>query len=124
MEGGEEQRKGATAGDQTEREGPPGTCAPRGLGGLPRACRDPRGLRPRPGSACAGPARADEGWILCGLLRSPRSLSGVPLSLSLSFWPLSLFGAHLVTVMRGGGAKELHPWPFLIFGHNLKRKKS
>jgi len=77
----------------------------------PKACRDPCRLHGQPGKACTVASQADEGRILCGRLRSPPSLSGARLLLSLSFSPRSLarslFGAHLVMVMGGGGAKKL-----------------
>ena len=36
--------------------------------------------------------------------------------------PPSLFGAHLVVVMRNGSSKALCLQPYLIFGHNLPEK--
>lgn len=65
-------------------------CTPLWTWEQPKACRDPCRLRGRPGKACVVASQADEGRILCGRLRSPPSLSGVRLLLSLSFSPRSL----------------------------------
>lgn len=51
MEGGEEQRKGATAGDQTEREGPPWHLCSHGLGGgAAQGLLGPAGAAPTAGA--------------------------------------------------------------------------
>lgn len=54
MEGGEEQRKGATAGDQTEREGPPRhLCSPRTWGAA-QGLSGPAGAAPTAGQCVRG----------------------------------------------------------------------